>query len=200
MKVHNPNEFTFMICRNLKPGREKEYDDWLRRYLALEMKAPGYLGTTVILPGSTRSTTRYIITRFVDKASMRAWRESDQSAELLKEADNYSTPYYDSAYGMETWFNLPELRALVPPPKWKMALIVFMAAYAIALPSHYLIDPYLEGWPILFSSIAFSGILVIGLTYFAMPILSRVALPLRHNLYAWVKWNSTFQLLDLGSA
>jgi antibiotic biosynthesis monooxygenase (ABM) superfamily enzyme len=174
MKVHNPNEFTFMISRNLKPGREKEYDDWLRRYLALEIKAPGYLGTTVILPGGTRSTTRYIIIRFVDKASMRAWRESDQSAELLKEADKYSTPHYDSAHGMETWFTLPDLRALGPPPKWKMALIVFMAAYAISLPSHYLIDPYLEGWPILFSSIAFTGILVIGLTYFAMPILSRV--------------------------
>lgn len=105
---------------------------------------------------------------------MRAWRESDQSAELLEEADNYSTPHYDSAYGMETWFILPDLRTLVPPPKWKMALSVFMAAYAIGLLSHYLIDPYLEGWPMLISSIVFSGILVIGLTYFAMPILSRV--------------------------
>jgi len=174
MKVQNSNEFTYIIGRNIRSGREREYDDWLRRYLALEMKATGYLGTTVILPGGAGSTIRYIIQRFVNEASMRTWKESEQSAKLLKEANNYSTPHYGSAYGMETWFVLPDLRALVPPPRWKMAVLVFIAAFTIGSLSRYLIDPYLEGWPILYSSIVFTGVLVIGLTYFAMPILSRI--------------------------
>jgi hypothetical protein len=33
-----------VISRNIKPGHEKDYDDWLRRYMILENNVPGYLG------------------------------------------------------------------------------------------------------------------------------------------------------------
>jgi antibiotic biosynthesis monooxygenase (ABM) superfamily enzyme len=39
----NPREAIEVISRNIKPGHEKHYDDWLRRYMLLENKAPGYL-------------------------------------------------------------------------------------------------------------------------------------------------------------
>ena len=42
---------TSLISRSIKPGYEKDYDDWLRRFLEFERKALGYLGTTVVLPG-----------------------------------------------------------------------------------------------------------------------------------------------------
>lgn len=38
---------TSLISRSIKPGYEKDYDDWLRRFLEFERKALGYLGTTV---------------------------------------------------------------------------------------------------------------------------------------------------------
>ena len=41
---------TSLISRSIKPGYEKDYDDWLRRFLEFERKALGYLGTTVVLP------------------------------------------------------------------------------------------------------------------------------------------------------
>jgi len=31
-----PAEVTTVICRKIKPGREKDYNDWVRRYLTLE--------------------------------------------------------------------------------------------------------------------------------------------------------------------
>jgi hypothetical protein len=58
---------TSVISRSIKPGYEKDYDDWVQRYLALERKALGYLGTTIILPGGTSSNLRYIIRRFTDR-------------------------------------------------------------------------------------------------------------------------------------
>jgi uncharacterized protein len=64
------NEVTTVICRSVRPGHEKDYNDWIRRYLTLEGKAPGYLGTTIIIPGGSKSPLRYIICRFVDKAAM----------------------------------------------------------------------------------------------------------------------------------
>jgi hypothetical protein len=44
---------TPLISRSIKPGYEKDYDDWLRRFLEFERKALGYLGTTVVLPDLT---------------------------------------------------------------------------------------------------------------------------------------------------
>ena len=45
------NEVTSVICRNIKPGHEKDYDNWLKRYLALQKSAQGYRGITIIIPG-----------------------------------------------------------------------------------------------------------------------------------------------------
>ena len=180
MEGNHSNEVTIVVSRKIKPGYEKEYDDWLRRYLAVESKASGYLGTTIIVQGGTNSAVRYIIHRYADKASLREWENSQQSLKLLEEANNYSIRHHEFATGMETWFTLPDLKTIVAPPKWKMAIVVFMAAYTISSLSRSILNPYLGQWPLLSSSIIFTGILVAGLTYFAMPVLSRL---LRRWLY-----------------
>jgi antibiotic biosynthesis monooxygenase (ABM) superfamily enzyme len=180
MEGNHSNEVTIVVSRKIKHGYEKEYDDWLRRYLEIEIKAPGYLGTTIIIPGGTNSAVRYIIHRYTDKASVREWEDSQQSLKLLEEANNYSIRHYESATGMETWFALQDLKTIVAPPKWKMAIVVFIGAYCISSLSRYILNPYLGQWPLLSSSIIFTGILVAGLTYLVMPVLSRL---LRRWLY-----------------
>jgi antibiotic biosynthesis monooxygenase (ABM) superfamily enzyme len=180
MEGNHPNEVTFVISRNIKPGYEKDYDDWLRRYLEIERKAPGYLGTTIIIPGGTNSAVRYIIVRYTDKTSMQEWLNSQQSLKLLEEVNNYSIPHYHSATGMETWFTLPDSKSVVAPPRWKMAIVVFIAAYIISSSSRSILNPFLESWPLLAASIIYSAILVAGLTYFALPMLSKL---LRRWLY-----------------
>jgi antibiotic biosynthesis monooxygenase (ABM) superfamily enzyme len=133
-------EVTSVISRNINSGHEKEYVDWLRRYLAFERNAPGYLGTTIILPGGSSSTLRYIINQFTDKPHMVAWESSQDVQHLLGEVNHYSTRHYEKATGLETWFTLPDLkRTLLAPPRWKMAIVVFVTAYAISSISRFLI-------------------------------------------------------------
>jgi len=179
---HHQNQVTSVICRNIKPGYEKDYDNWARRYLTLERKAPGYLGTTIIVPGGSNSSLRYIIRRFADKATMEAWDNSEESQKLLQEAGNYSTRHYESSPGLEPWFTLPGLKTLSqsPPPRWKMAIVIFIAAYVISSLSRSILNPFLEQWPILGNAIIYTGILVVSLTYFALPVLNRL---LRRWLY-----------------
>ena len=95
MSSKHQSEVTYVICRNIKSGHGKDYDDWLRRYLTFERKAPGYLGTTIILPGDTSSNLRYIIHRFTNREVMEAWENSAESQNLLEEANNYSTRHYE---------------------------------------------------------------------------------------------------------
>jgi antibiotic biosynthesis monooxygenase (ABM) superfamily enzyme len=176
------NEVTTVICRKIRPGHEKDYNDWIRSYLTLERKAPGYRGTTIIIPGGSKSPLRYIIRRFADKAAMEGWDNSEESLRLLKEANDYSTRYYGTSTGLETWFTLPGLKTLSqsPPSKWKMAIVFFFAAYAISSLSRSILNPLIGQWPILGNAVIYTAILVVLLTYFALPIVNRL---LRHWLY-----------------
>jgi antibiotic biosynthesis monooxygenase (ABM) superfamily enzyme len=176
------NEVTTVICRKIRPGHEKDYDDWLQRYLRLERNAPGYIGATIIIPGGCKSPLRYIIRRFADKTAMERWDNSGESLRLLKEANDYSTRYYDTSTGLETWFTLPDLKTLSqsPPPRWKMAIVIFFAAYAISSLSRSILNPFIGQWPMLGNAVIYTAILVVLLTYFALPIANRL---LRRWLY-----------------
>ena len=90
------SEHTVVVNIKIKPGCEKDYDEWLRRFLVvLERKVPGYLGTTTITETSTDSTVRHIIHRFRDKASLDAWENSQELHEQTEEVNKYSTPYLE---------------------------------------------------------------------------------------------------------
>jgi uncharacterized protein len=174
---HSSEEVTEVVSRNIAVGHEKDYDDWLKRFMISERQFPGYLGTTIIAPGGNISTVRYVINRFSDQTSLDAWENSEAAISLIEEVSKYST--LQKVTGLETWFNLPNLKTIVAPPKWKMAIVSFIAAYSISSVAQYILSIYLGQRPLL-TEILMTIILVVGLTYFAMPLLSRL---LRHWLY-----------------
>ena len=65
-------EVTVVVNIRIKPGCEKDYDEWLGCFLILERKVPGYLGTTTIMETGTDSSARHVIHRFRDKTSLEA--------------------------------------------------------------------------------------------------------------------------------
>jgi antibiotic biosynthesis monooxygenase (ABM) superfamily enzyme len=138
--------------------------------------------TTIIITGGSKSPLRYIIRRFAHKADMERWDNSDESLKLIEEANNYSTRPYETSTGLETWFTLPDLKTISqsPPSRWKMAIIIFFAAYAIISILRSILNPYLGQWPILGNAVIYTAILVVSLTYFALPIMNRL---MRHWLH-----------------
>jgi uncharacterized protein len=171
---------TEIISREIRAGREADYDEWHRRFLEIKKKAPGYQNTTIIAPGGSNSGIRYVITRFKDKGSLENWQKSENRAKMLEEVNSYSTPHYESATGLETWFTLPKLEVIKPPPRWKMAMVTFVAAYIISWATNFFLNPIIWSWPLPVSNLVITTILVLGLTYFAMPQLTKL---LRHWLY-----------------
>ena len=173
-------EVTEVISRNIMPNHEKDYDDWLERFMRSERQFPGYLGTTIIAPegntSSASSSVRYIINRFKDQASLDAWENSEEAIKLLEEVNDYTTRHYERATGLETWFSLPRQKyefAPPPPPRWKMAIVSFIGAYCISSVAQHILNLYLGQMPLLIN-LLMTVILVLGLTYFAMPLLSRL--------------------------
>jgi len=179
-KRSSSKEVTEVISRNIIPGHEKEYDDWIERFKRSERQFPGYLGTTIIAHegNSSSFSVRYIINRFKDEASLDAWENSEEAIKLLEEVNNYTTRHYERATGLETWFSLPRLKGAAvppspPPPRWKMAIVSFIGAYCISLLAQHILNFYLGQMPLLIN-LLMTVILVLGLTYFAMPLLSRL--------------------------
>jgi antibiotic biosynthesis monooxygenase (ABM) superfamily enzyme len=80
---HFPKEVTEVICRNIAAGHEKDYYDWLERFMISERQFPRYLGTTIIAPGGNISSVRYVINRFADQASLAAWENSGVALSLF---------------------------------------------------------------------------------------------------------------------
>ena len=171
MPSNYQNEVITVICRKIRPDHEKDYNDWVQCYLTIERNAPGYLGTTIIITGGSKSPLRYIIRHFAHKADMERWDNLDESLKLIEEANNYSTRPYETSIGLETWFILLDLKTLsqLPPSRWKMAIVIFFAAYAISSVLRSILNPYLGKWPIVGNAVIYTVILVVSLTYFCTP-------------------------------
>jgi uncharacterized protein len=168
---HHSREVTEVISRNITPGHEKKYDDWLQRFMISEREFPGYLGTTIIAPGGNISSVRYIVNRFVDQASLDAWENSEVAIKLIEEVSKYSTR--ERVTGLETWFSLSTMKSIVAPPRWKMAIVSFIGAYGISSLASHILGLYFGQMPLL-TNLLMTIILVVGLTYLVMPLLSRL--------------------------
>lgn len=171
---------TVVITRFVKPGREEDYKRWLARLIAAAEDAPNSLRTVVLAPQPGDSNTFRLIHRFADAGSLHAWDDSDARRRLSAEADQFSTSQRQVATGLET-FSVPEAPALPPPPKWKMAIVTFVVAYAltaIIIPREMAWLP--SSWSFYLVNVITNVLLVGLLTYAAMPIAART---LRRWLY-----------------
>jgi len=86
-------EVTMVINRRIKPGREKEYADWVGRILESMKNFPGYLGVSIVVPKDDPNV-RLVLNRFVDTISMEDWKNSPELRKFLLELDNYATQTY----------------------------------------------------------------------------------------------------------
>ena len=173
-------EGIIVVSRRIKPGHENEYSDWLRRAIESTNRFPGYRGVTTISPQGYDSDVRYVIWRFDSQRNLENWEKSGERATFVEEVKAYAEQFYEETSGMETWFKLPDMHRVVAPPKWKMASVTLLAVLAISYLAHLLLNPFVSPWPLAANTLLFSTILVVTLTYFAMPQLSRL---LRKWLY-----------------
>ena len=168
-----------VVSRNVFPEHERDYDDWVRRLIAAAKQAHGIKGVTTLIPPPGKTGLHHLVLRFADRQSVQAWEESEIRKELSKEADSFSRMSRQEATGLETWFSIPECPELETPPRWKMAIVTFIAVYVLSI----IIIPLLE---IPFKEVNFyllnilvAALLVGILTWAVMPWFSR---------YVFRKW------------
>jgi uncharacterized protein len=140
----------------------------------------GSLGAAVITPEDTTPGRHIVVQRFPGEEALKAWEESEERKALLREAEQFSVPHYQQATGLETWFALPDKRAIVPPPRWKMLLARLLGAYPLVVLLSALVLPRVERWPLLARTALVPVVVLSLMTFVVMPPITRL---LRRWLY-----------------
>ncbi len=177
---------TWVITHQVRPDRRDDFEDWIAGITEEVARCPGREGVTVLRPSGESSTEYVVVVRFASYDDLRRWEESAERAEWLTRLEPLlvATSTYRTETGLETWFQLPGQRAVVPPPKWKMALLIILAIYPLLLIVLPLMGtvfdiPYL-GVPITIASefvvrtFVTAVILVTLMTWVAMPFLTKL--------------------------
>jgi len=117
-----------VLERHVRRGAESQFEEWARSLMTTASRFPGLQGSSVFNFSSTGDY--FILLRFASQAHLDNWKSAPEVRALCKQADAVSTATdrHQVKTGLETWFALPGWSiAPAVPPRWKMALVTWLA-------------------------------------------------------------------------
>jgi antibiotic biosynthesis monooxygenase (ABM) superfamily enzyme len=167
---------TAVASRQVKPGRKREFEEWVSGILAAANKFPGYLGSEVLRPSDPEDNEYKIIFRFDHASNLHAWENSEarqrwlrQSRPLLEEEEKVRV-----LTGLETWFTLPSKPGEPAPPRYKMAIVTWLAVFPVVAVIFSLFGQWLNLLPTLVRTLVFTLVMITLMTYVIMPRMTRL--------------------------
>lgn len=82
---------TVVVARTPAPGREAEFEAWLRRLLAAARDAPGHVSSDLQPPNDVHPGEWVILYQFADAGSLAAWLDSPERESLLHDGGDLVT-------------------------------------------------------------------------------------------------------------
>ena len=171
---------TVAVTRIVKAGCEEAFERALHDFVQDSLHLPGQLGVHILRPAPGSGSREYGILRRFESVEARdafyrlpLFEEWKEKVAGLVEGE----PRYERLSGLETWFTLPGQRAIVPPPRWKMALATLLAVYPLSMALGITVGNWISAWPRPLNSLIFNACIVTGLTWVLMPLVTRLFKP-----------------------
>lgn len=166
-----------VITRRVKSGCEAKFQEALREFFQASFGHDGVLGASMLVPPPGSDSAEFGILRTF--ASERE-RDAFYQSPLFQAWEKKVAPLTDDGWvyrqlhGMEAWFRSPQL----PPARWKMALLTWLAVWPVSVAMRALLWPALGSAvaSVLFAATAAAGVVLV-LTWGAMPLLVKIARP-----------------------
>jgi antibiotic biosynthesis monooxygenase (ABM) superfamily enzyme len=166
---------TAVASRRVKPGREREFEEWVSGILAAANKFPGYLGSEVLRPSDPKDDEYRIIFRFDHESNLHAWENSEERQHRLEKVRPLlHEEKVDVLTGLETWFTLPSKPGESAPPRYKMAIVTWLAVFPMVAVIFFLFGQWLDLLPTLLRTMVFTAVMVTLMTYVIMPRMTRL--------------------------
>lgn len=166
---------TAVITHRVRPGRESGYEEWIKGIAPDARRFDGYLGAHILRPELGVSPDHVIVVQFATCAQLDAWMQSEtrrawieRVKPLILEPESVKV-----LTGLEPWFQLPSQPAHAPPRRYKQALLVWVGVAGISLLVTPHIAALLASWPTVLRVLFNAGFMVVLLTYWVMPLLTR---------------------------
>lgn len=169
---------TVVITRKVKPGCEKSFEKFISGITAAAMTFEGHLGANVFRPSNSADNEYRIIFKFDRASNLRIWEESECRRQWLARAESLrlEPARIRMITGLETWFTLPTPKRIIPPPRYKMATVTLLTLFPLIQLANFTLAPLLEllPLPLLLRSLIITAILVLLMTYVAMPRMTKL--------------------------
>ena len=177
---HNSNSYqsvTVLITRRPHKSNQKEFEQALSNTIDAALEFPGHLGVTVLKPQGDDNDYK-IIVKFASRADYQRWCHSNEAAhwfEILNRLED-KPPNLEIMTGIETWFavNSSTSRPMIPPPRYKMAIVTWIAIFILIVIINLLFGSFLASLPMLLRSFVLTVGLVGLMTYVVMPRMTRL--------------------------
>jgi antibiotic biosynthesis monooxygenase (ABM) superfamily enzyme len=166
---------TVVVSRRARAGREGDLEQWAQGVCAAAAQFPGHLGAQIHQPSVPENADLVIVFGFEAAGELAEWERSDVRAEWLRRAE----PLSDGGQQVHTVQTLAGLftapgRPMVPPPRWKSAVVICLALYPLSLLVALLIAPHLGGLPVAGRSLVSTALVVPLMVWVAVPAVSRL--------------------------
>jgi antibiotic biosynthesis monooxygenase (ABM) superfamily enzyme len=77
---------TAVASRQVRVGREREFEEWVSGILAAANKFPGYLGSEILRPSDPEDNKYKIIFRFDHASNLHTWENSEERQRWLRKS------------------------------------------------------------------------------------------------------------------
>lgn len=166
---------TAVASRRVLPGREEEYERWVSGILEAAHAFPGYLGSEVMRPSGPEDDEYRIIFRFDHASNLRRWEDSEERRRHLREVRPLIRhEEVRTLTGLETWFTLPSKPGEPAPPRYKMAVVTWLAVFPLITVIFVAFEPLLNRLPMLLRTLVLTLVMVALMTYVVMPRMTRL--------------------------
>jgi uncharacterized protein len=165
---------TVYISRHVRVGNETAYEAALVQTIAAAKSFQGFRDAVVLKPSHPIDREYRVILHFDHCQDLRRWEQSKIRCHWLQQLDQYSVepPTVQTLTGLETWFTLPIQGTILPPPRYKMLLLTWLAVFPVGTLMNLLISSIFPGISIILRSFLFTLTLVWLMTYLIMPRLT----------------------------
>ncbi|MEO0543287.1 MAG: antibiotic biosynthesis monooxygenase [Pseudomonadota bacterium] len=165
---------TIVVRQRVKPGREAEYEAWLKRMSeGASAQFPGYIGVGFHRPAHPGDVYRQIF-RFDSVEQLEEFERSEYRADMLAQGAQLfeADPTFERMTGLEFWFDPPKGTKVAQPSPHRMALVMIIVVFTMILILSTIVSAVTPNWPQPLRLLLTVSVQVCLMTYVVMPRLT----------------------------
>ncbi|KJS34783.1 MAG: antibiotic biosynthesis monooxygenase [Hyphomonas sp. BRH_c22] len=162
---------TVVVSRRVAPGEESRFETLSSKLTLEAANFEGHLGATMLRPEGKYDPEYRIIFKFDTQGHLSNWLKSEVRKKWLAEIEPLlkAPSHITTMSGLVAWFSVPGQNPVQPPPKYKMAIVGWVALFPIVTLVFWAFGPQLSWLPLVPRVLLVTAVVMALMTYVAMP-------------------------------